>query len=248
MIKTIAFDGDDTLWHHENYFEEAEHRFHAVMNDLGDYPQALESVKTQHIAGLGLWGYGVKSFTIAMIETALALTEDKIDGVHIHQLLDIGRSLYQHPVILLNHVATTIQALHGKYKLMLITKGDLFAQQMKISQSKLAPFFDFIEVVSEKDIETYQKILKRDQINPNEFVMVGNSMKSDVLPPLAIGAQAVHIPYQTTWQFERADVAEDKRHSFITLPTMKDLPRLITLYNESGKASLADIVEPALLS
>lgn len=244
-IKTIAFDGDDTLWHHENYFEHAESQFHALMNEIGDYPQALEAVKNQHIATLPLWGYGVKSFTLSMIETALTLTGDTISGASLHKILEIGKSLYQHPVILLDHVATTVQALHGKYRLVLITKGDMFAQQTKIAQSNLAPFFDIIEVVSEKDEDTYHKILKRDRINPKEFIMVGNSIKSDILPVLAIGGQGVHIPYHMTWQFERAEVKDKNEKAYITLPSMKDLPALVEAYNADDCRYLSEVKIPA---
>jgi len=242
-IKTIAFDGDDTLWHHENYFEDAEHKFHVLMNEIGDYPQALEAVKSQHIATLPLWGYGVKSFTLAMIQTALSLTNDNIAGQYIHKIMDIGQSLYQHPVILLDHVADTIQRLHGKYQLVLISKGDLMAQQMKIAQSRLAPFFDLIEIVSEKDPDTYHKILKHDRINPKQFVMVGNSIKSDILPVLSIGGQAIHIPYHKTWEFERAEIdSSNDRNHYITLPTMKDLPDLLELYNQQDLENLSDVL------
>lgn len=240
MIKTIAFDGDDTLWHHENYFENAEERFHVLMNELGHYPEAKETVKKQHIESLPLWGYGVKSFTLTMIETALKLTDGAISGNDIGRVLDIGRSLYEHPVILLDHVATTIQALHGKYSLVLITKGDLFAQQTKIAQSHLAPFFDTIEVVSEKDPDTYHKIMVRDRMNPKEFVMVGNSIKSDILPVLSLGAQAVHIPYHITWQFERTELDNTRSKNFITLPSMEKLPQILDQFNQSNKQSLAD--------
>jgi putative hydrolase of the HAD superfamily len=226
-ITTIGFDGDDTLWHHANYFAETEHKFHVLMNELGDYPDAEDQVKALHIANIPLWGYGVKSFTLSMIETANNLTSGEISGRYIKRIMEIGRSLYEHPVILLDHVAETIQNLQGKYRLILITKGDLLAQELKIAQSKLAPFFEGIEIVSEKDIETYQRIFKRYGVNPAETVMVGNSVKSDILPPLEIGANAIHIPYQFNWKHEVVELDEEEQKKFLVLPTIQNLPEAL---------------------
>jgi putative hydrolase of the HAD superfamily len=243
-IKTIAFDGDDTLWHHENYFSEARQKFNSLMNELGDFPNAGEVADAQHISNLPLWGYGVRSFTLSMIEAAISMTNGSIDGNNIKHIMEIGRSLYQHPVILLDHVAETIQELQTKYRLVLITKGDLVAQEIKISQSKLGPFFETIEIVSEKDVETYQRIFKRHGINPKECIMVGNSVKSDIIPPVQLGAQAVHIPYHSTWLFERAEVAQTDQGKFIVLPTMKELVSIIERFENSDRTSLAEIHLP----
>jgi putative hydrolase of the HAD superfamily len=227
-ITTIGFDGDDTLWHHENYFAETKTEFHRLMNELGHYPDAEDRVSEREIANIPLWGYGVKSFTLAMVETAIALTNGKISGTDINRIMDIGRSLYQHPIILLDHVAETIQGLQGKYRLLLITKGDLFAQEMKISQSKLAPFFEGIEIVSEKDTETYRRIFKRYNAAPEELIMVGNSIKSDIIPPLELGANAIHIPYHMTWKHENVDAEETIEKKFLVIPTIKDLSQAIS--------------------
>jgi putative hydrolase of the HAD superfamily len=226
-ITTIAFDGDDTLWHHENYFSETKARFHTLMNELGDYPDAEEQASERHIANIPLWGYGVKSFTLAMVETAITLTSGKIIGSDIERIMDIGRSLYEHPVILLDHVAETIQALHGQYRLLLITKGDLLAQEMKIAQSKLAPFFEGIEIVSEKNVETYERVFKRYGLKAGEVLMVGNSVKSDILPPIMLGAQAIHIPYYVTWKYEQVETTETEQGKFMVLPDIKELPRAL---------------------
>lgn len=226
-IKTIAFDGDDTLWHHESYFEGAKQRFHDIMNQIGHYPDAADQVDLKHIQDLKLWGYGVKGFTLTMIETAITLTNGTITGQQIKEIFDLGKETYLHPITLLDHVRETLIKLRGRYFLLLITKGDLVAQEMKIAQSGLADFFDGIEIVSEKDISSYQRILKRYEIIPNEFVMVGNTIRSDILPPLQIGAKAIHIPYHTSWHFETPEVAEIEKSRFTVLPSMEKLPDII---------------------
>lgn len=226
-IKTIAFDGDDTLWHHEAYMRELTTRFHTILNEIGDYPQAQESLETAHIADLKLWGYGVKSLTLTMIETAIKITNGTITGTHLQKILDIGKETYLHPIQVLDHVRETLAALHKRYFLIVITKGDLLAQEMKLSRSGLLSFFDGIEIVSEKDPDTYKRIFKRYDIVPEEFVMVGNSVRSDILPVLSLGAKAVHIPYHTSWQFENPEVAETDKAKFTVLPSMETLPALV---------------------
>lgn len=237
-ITTIAFDGDDTLWHHENYFGIARAQFQTLMNEIGDYPDAIDLADQQHINNLPLWGYGVRSFTLSMIEAAIEMTGGTITGNDIKRVVEIGRSLYQHPIILLDHVAETVQTLHSKYRLVLITKGDLVAQEMKIHQSKLGPFFESAEIVSEKDIPTYERIFKRLDINPAECVMVGNSVKSDIIPPLALGAKAIHIPYSTTWMHEQAEVSESDVGKFLTMPSIQGLPEAIPLLELARQAKI----------
>jgi putative hydrolase of the HAD superfamily len=226
-IKTIAFDGDDTLWHHQNYFEGMIKRFNDAMNRFGHYPDAGKLVDVNHIADLKLWGYGVKGFTLTMIETAIKMTDGKITGDQLYEIFNIGKEAYLHPVRLLDHVRETVATLHGKYFLLVITKGDLMAQEMKIAQSGLASLFDGIEIVSEKDERTYERIFKRYAIDPAEFVMVGNTIRSDILPPLHLGAHAIHIPYHTSWHFETPEIAEADKGRFTVLPSMEKLPEVI---------------------
>lgn len=244
-ITTIAFDGDDTLWHHENFFREATQEFHNYMNTLGSFPDALERLDAKHIEDLALWGYGVKGLTLSMIELAINLTEGRITGEQIQTIFNIGKRTHQHPVILLDHVAETIGKLSDRYHLLLITKGDLIAQEMKITKSGLAEFFDGIEIVSEKDVPTYEKIFELYRLKPNEVIMVGNSIRSDILPPLKLGAQAIHIPYHTSWHFEQAELAETDKTNFIVLPSMKDLPDILKRLEESTEKRLTRLVHTA---
>ncbi len=244
-ITTIAFDGDDTLWHHDNYFREATQEFHNYMNSLGSFPDALAQLDTKHIQDIAQWGYGVMGLTLSMIELSVQMTSGKITGDQIQVIFDIGRKAHQHPVILLDHVAETIGALHDRYQLLLITKGDLIAQEMKVHKSGLAEFFDGIEIVSEKDVPTYEHIFELYRVDPSEVVMIGNTLRSDIIPPLKLGAQAVHIPYHTSWHFEQGEVAEADRNNFIILPSMKDLPQLLEKAAQRDDANLSLALQAA---
>ncbi len=226
-IKTVIFDGDDTLWHHDNFFRGAVLRFHDYMNSIGSYPDAAQRVDADHIADLKLWGYGVKGFTLTMVQTAINLTNGTITGEQMQKIMAIGKETYLHPVNLLPHVRETLAALHGKYFILLITKGDLLAQEMKFAQSGLELFFDGIEIVTEKDIATYKRIYKRYKLNPVETIMIGNALRSDVLPTIEMGAHAVHIPYEVSWHHETPVITEEEGKRFAVLPTMETLPQLI---------------------
>ncbi len=240
-IKLLAFDGDDTLWHHENYIQQAWDAMHNVMQSYGHFPDAAILAQAKQIDNLKLWGFGVKSIILAMIEAAIAMTQGKISGADIQKIIEIGRQLYLHPIILLDGVAKALEALSPHYQMMIITKGDLWAQEVKVAQSGLASYFQHVEIVSDKDIHTYQRVFREKNIDPRNIVMIGNSVKSDILPPLALGAQAVHIPYYVTWQFERAEVAERDENRFVLLPTMNDLPLLLQRYEESDARLLVDV-------
>lgn len=241
-ITTIAFDGDDTLWHHDNYFRKAIDQFHDIMNEIGDFPDARERVDVKHIADLGTWGYGVKGLLLSMIELAIAMTDGRITGAQIQRIFDVGKQTHLHPVTLLDHVAETIGALHHRYQLLLITKGDLIAQEMKVHKSGLAQFFDGIEIISEKDVETYKKIMKRYQAKPEEFLMIGNTLRSDIVPPVKLGAQGIHIPYTTSWHYEQSLITDDEKAQFVTLPSMKDVPPLLDKLAASGQGRLSAVL------
>lgn len=246
-IKIVAFDGDDTLWHHNNFFRKASEQFHEIMNRIGDFPDAREQLDQKHINDLPVWGYGVKGLILSMIELSISMTQGTIPAPVLQEIFNVGRDTHLHPITLLDHVSETIQALHEKYQLILITKGDLIAQEMKIHKSGLEPYFDSIDIVSEKDVPTYEKIFKRMRINPEELVMIGNSLRSDVIPPVRLGAQAVHIPYVSDWHFEKEDVNEADKARFITLSTMEHLPAILENFNQSNKTLLSELSEPALL-
>ena len=203
--KIIAFDADDTLWHNEPYFDEAQERFAELFQDYTSKQEILQLILSHQVKNLPLYGFGIKAFTLSMIDSALELTSHKISGDGIQKIITIGRDLLQKPVELLPNVEDVLTKLNGKYKLVVATKGDLKDQHRKLHDSGIGHYFHHIEVMSDKKDIDYQKMLTRLEINPNDFTMIGNSLKSDVLPVLNIGGHAIHIPYHTTWEYEKID-------------------------------------------
>lgn len=204
-IKVVAFDADDTLWVNEPFFNEAEEKFCSLMEDfLSRQSCSQELFKTQ-INNLDLYGYGIKGYTLSMIEAANTITNGKMSAVVYQKIIEIGKELLQKPVALLDDVEETLKKLKGSYKLIVATKGDLKDQRRKLHLSGLGDYFHHIEVMCEKAEVDYSDLLKRLDIKAEEFIMIGNSLKSDVLPVLNIGGHAVHIPFHTTWEHERID-------------------------------------------
>jgi putative hydrolase of the HAD superfamily len=203
--KIIAFDADDTLWHNEPYFDEAQAKFTELFQDYASHQEILQLVLLHQVKNLPLYGFGIKAFTLSMIDSALELTNSKIDGKGIEKIILIGKELLLKPVELLPEIETVLESLRGKYKLVVATKGDLKDQHRKLHDSNIGHFFHHIEVMSDKNEIDYQKMLNRLGCNPEEFLMIGNSLKSDVLPVLNIGGYAIHVPYHTTWEYEKID-------------------------------------------
>ncbi len=226
MIDVVALDGDDTLWHSENQFVMTQDRFKELLADHAD-PATLDARLMAHEReNLELFGYGVKGFTLSMIETAIEVTEGRIDTADIQAIIDGAKEMLQHPVDLLDGVAETVELLVRDHRVMVITKGDLFHQESKLARSGLAELFWQIEIVAEKDEPTYQRILNRYGIDPAGFVMVGNSVRSDILPVLAIGGRAVHIEYELLWEMEHAEADPDV-DGYLELDSIRDLPALL---------------------
>jgi len=202
-ITTIAFDADDTLWVNEPYFQEAEKEFCALLEDyLPQHSVSQELFKTE-MKNLHLYGYGVKGFMLCMIETVSRISEGTASIQLINRTIEIGQELLQKPIELLEGVAETLDALKGKYRLVVATKGDLLDQERKLKNSGLQDYFHHIEIMSNKKESDYQKLLKHLDCKPEHFLMLGNSIKSDVLPVLEIGGFAAHIPYHVTWSHEQ---------------------------------------------
>lgn len=222
----VALDGDDTLWHSENQFVMTQERFCALLADHADPDELDARLMANERQNLALFGYGVKGFTLSMIETAIEVTEGRIDVADIQAIIDGAKEMLQHPVELLDGVAETVETLAAGHRLMVVTKGDLFHQESKLARSGLVEALWQVEIVAEKDVPTYRRILERYDLDPERFLMVGNSVKSDVLPVLELGGRAVHIEYDTTWEMERAEV--DEGHDrFFRLESIRDLPALI---------------------
>ncbi|MEM9612373.1 MAG: HAD family hydrolase [Actinomycetota bacterium] len=206
-VSVVGLDADDTLWHSESHFAVTEDRFRALLNPWLPADAVADRLLERERANLRIFGYGAKGFTLSMIETALEVSDGHVSAEAIQQLIDWGKELLQHPVELLDGVEETLDRLSGDYRLALITKGDLFHQESKVAESGLAPYFERIEILSEKSGPTYRRVLEGLGAAPEEFVMVGNSVRSDVLPVIEIGARAVHVPYGITWGHEVVESA-----------------------------------------
>jgi len=226
-ISVIAFDADDTLWVNEPYFRETEAKFAALLEDFLPHHSIVAELYKTEIHNLPLYGYGIKGFMLSMIETILKITEGKVNPEVITRAIQLGQEMLNQPIELLDGVEDVLKALKGKYRLVVATKGDLLDQQRKLTKSGLNHYFHHIEIMSDKQEKDYQKLLKHLDCKPEEFLMLGNSLKSDVLPVLAIGGHAVHIPYHTTWEHEHIDHTIEHPNFYQMESLSEVLPKLI---------------------
>ena len=225
-VKAVAFDADDTLWINEDLFREAEKQFYLLMSPYAKEETAQKTLFETEVNNLPLYGYGIKAFVLSMIESAIKLSNNQINPFILNQLLLTGKFMLQQPVKLMAGTLKTFKALTGKYKLIVATKGDLLDQERKLHQSGLTKYLHHIEIMSEKNIRGYKKLLERLDVKPTEFLMVGNSLKSDIIPVLKLGAKAVWIPYDLTWQYERVPKAKMPQ-GFIKLNKIEELLKLL---------------------
>ena len=225
-LKVIAFDADDTLFVNEPYFQETEQKFCALMSDyLSEQGLSQELFKTE-VDNLHLYGYGIKGYTLSMIEAAMKISNNTLSVEAIEKIIVFGKELLQRPIELLDGVEETLKSLHGNYKLVVATKGDLKDQRRKLHDSGLGAYFHHIEVMSDKQEKDYSDLLNRLEIKPMEFFMIGNSLKSDVLPVLGIGGYAVHVPYHTTWEHEKIN-HKVNHPNFRTLEKISDVLEIL---------------------
>jgi putative hydrolase of the HAD superfamily len=210
-IDLVGIDGDDTLWHSEGHFHVTEQRFRELVAPWVEGEAASAALLETERRNLRLFGYGVKGFTLSMIETALAVSGHRIDGRAIERIISFGKELLDHPVELLDGVADTLHDLAARYRLVLVTKGDLFHQESKVAASGVAEAFERIEIVAEKDTTTYGRVVRQMDAVPNRFCMIGNSVRSDIAPVLDMGGFGVHVPYHVTWALEHAEVEAHPR-------------------------------------
>jgi putative hydrolase of the HAD superfamily len=224
--KLIAFDADDTLFVNETYFLEIEEKFCGLMKKYVTHQNISDELFQIEIDNIKIYGYGIKAYILSMIEAALKISNATIPIEVIEKIVGYGKELLEKPIVLLDGVEETLEALHGKYKLVVATKGDLLDQRRKLHDSGLGKYFHHIEVMSDKQEKDYSDLLKRLDIHPSEFLMIGNSLKSDVLPVLNIGGQAVHIPFHTTWAHERIDF-KIEHDNFYSFEKLTDILRII---------------------
>ena len=238
-IGLVGFDGDDTLWRSEDYYRDAQVEFERIVGNYVDLADARAQERLYAIEknNLALFGYGVKGMVLSMLEAAVAITSERIGAADLHRIVALGKQLLQHPVELLPGIREAVEAIAAEHEVVLITKGDLFHQEAKVKQCGLADLFRRIEIVSEKDAATYARVLREFDLQPRQFAMIGNSLRSDIEPVLQLGGWGVHMPYHVTWAHEaEADVAADA-------------PRLRTVAGADGlPAAIAAIVAEAAVA
>ena len=226
-IKVIGFDADDTLWVNETYFREAELEFARLLSDYETANKIDQELFKKEMENLPLYGYGVKAFVLSMVESALELSNFELSNKTIQAILNIGKNMVEKPVELLDGVEEVLEYLSKKYRLILATKGDLLDQERKLEKSGLTKHFHHIEVLSDKKEANYSKLLNHLDINPSEFLMIGNSLKSDILPLVNIKANAIHVPFHTTWAHEMVSEKETNGKSYKTVKSLKDILKLL---------------------
>lgn len=227
--RLIAFDADDTLWPNQPHFDQAEEQLYNLLSHYGTAEELSRHFLAQQHQNLPLMGYGAKSFMLNMIETVIRLTAGQVTGTEIQHILDHGKRLLSFPIEVMPHVTTVLtQVRELGVPLMLLTKGDLFDQESKLIRSGLGDLFDHVEIVSEKNEATYQRLLTRYAVAPPEFVMIGNSLKSDVLPVARLGGRAAYVPYYTTWVLERVPAEDLVGITFYEATSLADIPAWLT--------------------
>ena len=226
-ITTVGLDADDTLWHNESIFAATHERFRTLVERYAPAAGIDERLLATERRNIGLFGYGVKGYALSLIETAIECTDGRIGADDIGTIVGWAKAMLAHPVELLDGVADTVEGLARRFRLILITKGDFFHQESKIARSGLADHFELIEIVAEKEPATYRRLLARTGVDARSFVMVGNSLRSDVLPVLEAGGHAVHIPYRLTWEHEQVADHEHDRQRYTRLEHIRELPDLL---------------------
>ena len=226
-IKVIGFDADDTLWVNETYFREAEEEFCNLMAEYETPNKTDQELFKMEMKNLPLYGYGVKAFALSMVEMALEISNHNVSQKTIHNILNIGKNMLEKPVELLDGVEEVLKHLSKKYRLILATKGDLLDQERKLEKSGLTEYFHHIEVMSDKQDVNYSKLLNHLDIKPSEFLMIGNSLKSDILPLVHLKAHAIHVPFHTTWAHEQVTEKETNGKTYKTISTLRELKNLL---------------------
>lgn len=222
-IKVIGFDADDTLWVNETYFRDAENEFARLLSPYETANKIDQELFKKEMENLPLYGYGVKAFVLSMVESALEISNNQISHETIQKILNIGKTMIDKPVELLDGVEEVLENLSQNYRLILATKGDLLDQERKLEKSGLTDYFHHIEVLSDKKEDNYSKLLNHLDIKPSEFLMIGNSLKSDILPLVNIKAHAIHVPFHTTWIHEQVTEEETNGKAYKTVSSLRDI-------------------------
>ncbi len=222
----VGFDADDTLWRSQDYFDNAQEEFERILHPWVDLDEsgARDRLYQVETGNIGVFGYGVKGMVLSMLEAAIELTEARISAADLERILGLGKELLRHPVELLPGIADAVEAIARDYPVVMITKGDLFHQEAKVRDCGMSDLFGRIEIVSEKDPATYRRLLAEFELPAERFLMIGNSLRSDVLPVLELGGYGIHIPYHSTWIHERAAPVPAGSQRFRHVETAAALP------------------------
>ena len=222
-IKVVGFDADDTLWINEPFFTEAEDKFCNLLLAFDTPGQIKSELLKNELENLDNYGYGIKGFMLSMIETAMTVTDNTLDPKVLGSIIEIGKNMINKPVDILDGVEHVLDTLHSKYRLILATKGDLVDQERKLNKSGLIKYFHHIEILSDKKAGNYEGLLKHLDIMPENFLMVGNSLKSDIIPVANLGAHAIHVPFHTTWALEQVEIHEHEHLNYHTVKHIKEI-------------------------
>lgn len=231
QIRLVGFDADDTLWRSQDYFDEAQLEFERIVGryvDLADV-RVLDALYAVETANIAVFGYGVKGMALSMIESATQITGGRIAALDLHRIVELAKGLLRHPVELLPGIRGAVEAIAARYEVVLITKGDLFHQEAKVRDSGMSDLFRRIEIVSEKDAPTYARVLSEFEAGPTEFLMIGNSLRSDIAPVLALGGWGVHMPYRTTWAHETQATIDAGFERMCVVETPEALPAAVEM-------------------
>ncbi len=223
MIEVIAFDADDTLWHNEHFYSNTKKKFEGLLSKYPGSDHAGELLEQLEEKNIAYYGYGIKSFTLSMVEAAIEVSQNNISGEDIRMILEYSKEMLDEDLHLMDGIEETLRQLSEDFQLMIITKGDLFEQYRKVQRSGIADYFTYIEVVAEKTVNVYRDLLIRYRIDPNQFLMVGNSLRSDIQPLIQLGAHAIYVPYPTTWSHEYNLDEELDRSQFIEVDNIKNI-------------------------
>ena len=226
-VRVVGFDGDDTLWHSETRFSVTQAEFRDLLQRHVADADVDARLSEMEMKNLGIYGYGIKSFTLSMLETAIELTQSRIPATDLEVILGWGKRMLMEPTQLIDGVEETLRTMSERCDLLLITKGDLFDQESKLARSGLGDLFLGVEILSEKNVETYRGVFQRRAIKPDEFVMVGNSLRSDIVPVVSLGGRAVHIPYEVTWHHEEVPDSDLPAQGWRRISSVRELPAVI---------------------
>lgn len=231
-IDVVAFDADDTLWVNEPRFQDAGQRLRELLAPYADHEAIVEQLHQAEIRNLGVYGYGVKGYLISMLEAAVEISDERVTGAEIAEILALGRRMLEEPISLFEHVERTLETLSSQTEIMVITKGDLVEQEARLAKSGLLKYVDYVEIVSEKTTDTYRQILEKYTLLPWRFLMVGNSLRSDILPVVALGAHAVYIHYEGTWAYENTLPEGMSADDFVQLDHIGLVPEYLQRLNQ----------------